>query len=543
MKGVLMNETMNGAESLLRTLVASGVDTCFANPGTSEMHFVSALDRVDGMRAVLGLFEGVVTGMADGYSRMAQQPPVTLLHLGPGLANGLANLHNARRASSSIVNVVGDHATSHVPFDAPLASDIVGFARPVSGWVHTSTSSLTVASDAARAVQAARQAPGQIATLILPADVAWLDAHHAALPLPFAPPSPVSSSSVESVARILDHSRGGKAKVAILMRGMVLTGLGLQAAARIASFTGARLLCDTFAPRLERGAGRAIVERLPYFAEQLVESLADLDHLILVGAKPPVSFFAYPGKASWCTAEHTSITYLSHAHEDGSAALTAVADVLAPTGIVANQWGAHQALAELAVPDEPDGRLDQFSIGQVVARYLPEGAIISDESATNGLGPGLALATAQPHDHLSLTGGAIGQGLPLAGGAAVACPDRKVVCLHGDGGAMYTVQSLWTQARENLDVTTVIFSNRAYAILRVELGRTGAAALMTGGDSATASKALSMFDLSNPDIEWVSLARGMGVEAVRATTVREFSAAFHSAMKQRGPRLIEAVID
>ena len=521
---------MNGAESLLRTLVDSGVDTCFANPGTSEMHFVAALDRVPGMRAVLGLFEGVVTGMADGYARMAGKPPVTLLHLGPGLANGLANLHNARRAASPIVNVVGDHATTHAIHDAPLASDIVGFARPVSGWVHTSTSSLGVGADAARAVQAARQAPGQIATLILPADVAWLDAESSAAPLPVPPSARVDDDVISRVARRMADARSAGDKVAFLMRGPSLVGEGLEAAGRIAQATGARLLCDTFAPRIERGAGRSVVERLPYFAEQLVEALASVDHLVLVGATPPVSFFAYPGKPSWCTDDRTTITYLAHPHEDGASALVALADVVAP--------GGKPSVSTLSIPDEPTGRLDQFTIGAVVARYLPENAVISDEGATNSLGPGLALAGARPFDHLSLTGGSIGQGLPLAGGAAVACPDRKVVCLHGDGGAMYTVQALWTQARENLDVTTVIFSNRAYAILQIELSRTGATELMSEGDRA----ALSMFDLSKPNLDWVQLAGGMGVEAVRVTTIEEFSAAFRSAMNQRGPRLIEAVL-
>jgi acetolactate synthase-1/2/3 large subunit len=521
---------MNGAESLLRTLVDSGVDTCFANPGTSEMHFVAALDRVPGMRAVLGLFEGVVTGMADGYARMAGKPPVTLLHLGPGLANGLANLHNARRAASPIVNVVGDHATTHAIHDAPLASDIVGFARPVSGWVHTSKSSLTVGADAARAVQVARQAPGQIATLILPADVAWLEAESSAAPLAIPRPAGVDDEVISRVARRLSDARSAGESIALLMRGNSLVGEGLEAAGRIAESTGVRLLCDTFAPRIERGAGRSVVERLPYFAEQLVESLASIDHLILVGATPPVSFFAYPGKPSWCTDEHTTITYLSHPHEDGAGALVALADMVARGG------AAH--VAGLSLPDEPTGRLDQFTIGAVVARHLPENAIVSDEGATNSLGPGLALAGARPFDHLSLTGGSIGQGLPLAGGAAVACPDRKVVCLHGDGGAMYTLQALWTQARENLDVTTVIFSNRAYAILQIELARTGASELMSEGDRT----ALSMFDLSKPDLDWVQLAGGMGVEAVRVTTIEEFSAAFRSAMGQRGPRVIEALL-
>src|SRR6478672_12030124 len=141
---------MNGAESLVRTLVGGGVNVCFSNPGTSEMHFVAALDRVEGMRCVLALFEGVATGAADGYARMAEKPAATLLHLGPGLGNGLANLHNARRARTPIVNVVGDHATYHAQYDAPLASDVLGFARPVSGWVHSSASAHTVAADAAR---------------------------------------------------------------------------------------------------------------------------------------------------------------------------------------------------------------------------------------------------------------------------------------------------------------------------------------------------------------------------------------------------------
>jgi acetolactate synthase-1/2/3 large subunit len=315
------------------------------------------------------------------------------------------------------------------------------------------------------------------------------------------------------------------------MRGASLRGDGLVAAGKIAEATGARLLCDTFAPRIERGANRVIVERLPYFAEQLVESLTNVDHLILVGAKPPVSFFAYPGKESWCAAPHTKIQFLAHAHEDGVGALAALVDLLGAQGEAFT-------VAELQLPDEPSGRVDQYSIGKIVARYLPENAIVSDESATNGLGPALALATSQPHDVLSLTGGSIGQGLPVAGGAAVACPDRKVVCLHGDGGAMYTVQSLWTQARENLDVTTVIFSNRAYAILRVELSRTGAKDLMAEGDT----KALSMFDLSNPNIDWVKMAEAMGVEAVQVSTLEGFSSAFQSAMKQQGPRLVEVLL-
>ncbi|WP_293326084.1 acetolactate synthase large subunit [Parvibaculum sp.] len=520
----MSSKKMNGAESLVRTLVGSGVEVCFSNPGTSEMHFVAALDKVDGMRAVLGLFEGAVTGAADGYGRMAEKPAATLLHLGPGMANGLANLHNARRASTPLVNIVGDHATYHAQYDAPLSSDIKGFAGPVSGWIHSSTSPKTVAADGARAVQAAMEAPGQIATLILPADTAWLEAEGPADALPRRVASEVSDAAVKRAVEAL--KKAGK-NAAILLRGEVLKERGLVAAGRIAAATGARLMCDTFAPRIQRGAGRVAVERIPYFAEQIVEFMEPVQELVLVGAKPPVSFFAYPGKPSWCTPEGTGISYLAHPHEDGVQALEAVAEAL----------GAPKEPAYVAPAQKPeltDGQLDQFTIGHVVGHFLPENAIISDEAATSGIGSMIATASAAPHDHLSLTGGSIGQGLPVATGAAVACPDRKVVCLHGDGGAMYTLQTLWTQAREKLDVTTVIFANRSYAILNVELSRVGA--------ENPGPKALSMLDLHNPELNWVHLAQGMGVEASRAETLEEFTEQFSSAMKQKGPRLIEVMI-
>lgn len=515
---------MNGAESLVRTLVASKVEVCFTNPGTSEMHFVAALDKVDGMRAILGLFEGAVTGMADGYGRMAEKPACTLLHLGPGLANGLANLHNAKRAQTPIVNIVGDHATYHAQYDAPLTSDIKGFASPVSGWIHSSPSPKTVAADGARAVQASMAAPGQIATLILPADTAWLDADGPAEALPIAGPSPVSQTAVDVTAKAL---KSGK-KAAIIIRGKALQKRGLVAAGRIAAATGARIMCDTFAPRVERGAGLVMVERIPYFAEQIVETFAEVEELILVCTKPPVSFFAYPGKPSWCTPETASIHYLAQDHEDGVQALEALADALgAPKDPI------HVAPMKL-VDALPKGAINQFNAGEIIARFLPEGAIISDEAATSGLGSAIATATAAPHDHLSLTGGAIGMGLPVATGAAVACPDRKVVCLHGDGGAMYTLQSLWTQAREKLDVVNIIFANNSYAILNIELMRVGA--------ENPGPKALSMLDLHNPELNWVHLGQGMGVESVRVTTCEELADAYQAALKAKGPRLIEVML-
>lgn len=514
---------LNGAQSVVQTFVRCGVDVCFANPGTSEMHFVAALDSATTMRAVLALFEGVVTGAADGYGRIAAKPAATLLHLGPGLANGLANLHNARRAATPIVNIVGDHATYHKQYDAPLTSDIVGFARPVSSWVHESTSARTVAADTARAVQAARVAPGGIATLILPADTAWEPAERPADPLPIVSPYRVSDAAVDDVAKLL---RNGK-RSALLMRGPSLRGAGLEAAGRVAAKCGARLLCDTFAPHSELGAGRVGVERLPYFAEQIVAMLDGLEQIILVGTKPPVSFFAYPGKPSWCAPTGCHFAQLAHEHEDGVHALEALDIALGGSSPLVPHL-------PLQLPDMPSGALTPVSIAHIIARLTPENAIFADEGNTSSLALLPVMARARPHSHLPLTGGSIGQGLPVAVGAAVAAPDRKVICPHGDGGAAYTMQALWTIAREQLDVTIVIYANRSYHILNIELQRVGAA--------GAGAKALSLFDLHNPELNWATIARGMGMEAGRATTCEEFAALYDSAMLQRGPRLIEAMM-
>ena len=515
---------MNGAQSVVQTLLGSGVDVCFANPGTSEMHFGAALDGPGErkMRAVLGLFEGVVTGMADGYARMSGRPAATLLHLGPGFGNGWANLHNARRAGSPVVNIVGDHATYHLQYDAPLTSDVVGLAKTVSGWVHSTTHARNAAADTARAVQAAMQYPRQVATLILPADAAWSPAERPAPALPVAAPAVVADDAIAAVAGALRNGR----RTAILLAGATLDEEGLANAGRIAAATGARLLCDTFTPRLARGAGRVPIERIPYFAEQIVATLADVEQMVLVGAKPPVAFFAYPDKPSTGLPADAQVVVLSHPHEDGKGALAA---------LVAHLGAADTrvTVAEHRTDGSTTGKFDQFGIGRVIAAHLPEGAVVVDEAATCGLGAQVALVTAAPHDSMSLMGGSIGQGLPLATGAAVAAPDRKIVCLHGDGGAMYTLQALWTQARERLDVTTVVYANRRYSILDIELQRVGA----TGTESAS-----RLFDLGDPELNWVDMARGMGVEGVRVHDLAGLSDAFAVAMRERGPRLIEVMV-
>ncbi len=514
---------MNGAQSLLQTFVAAGVEVCFTNPGTSEMHFVAALDKEPGMRAVLGLFEGVVTGAADGYARMAGKPACTLLHLGPGLANGLANLHNARRAHSPVVNVVGEHATYHRALDAPLTSDIPGFAGPVSGWIRVAESAASVAGDAAAAVQAAVSPPGQVATLILPADTAWNEAAGAAAPLPRPGLSPADPDAVEDVVAAL---RSGE-PCAFLLNGLGVGEEALQLVSRISQHTGARYLGDTFIARVPRGAGRVDLPRLPYFAEQAEEALAGIRHLIVVDTRAPVSFFAYPGRASELTPAGCQVHALTAPGDDTVSALQAVADAVGAAAVA-------PLLCPLQRPELPSGALTPASIAQSLGALLPDHAILVNEAATSGFALPALTAQSAPHDWLDLTGGAIGMGLPAAAGAAVACPDRRVVALQADGSAMYTVQALWTMARENLDVTVILFANRKYAILQVEFMRVGA--------ENPGPKAMNMLDLSRPDLDFVHLAKGMGVPAVRATDAKSFSEALAESFATPGPYLIEAVV-
>lgn len=514
---------MNGAQALIRTLLASDVDTCFANPGTSEMHFVAALDEVDGMRGVLGLFEGVVTGAADGYARMAERPAATLLHLGPGLGNGIANLHNARRAHTPMVNIVGDHATYHKQYDAPLESDIEALASNVSGWIRRTERADDVGTDGAAAVAAATGPPGQVATLILPADVCWLDGAEPAEPSKPPVPGRVTDDAVGEIAGVLRSD----APCAFLLGGAALRAPGLVAAARSAATTETKMLAETFPARLERGAGLPAVERLAYLAELAALQLDGLAHLVLVDATSPVSFFAYPDKASTLVPEGCTVHTLATGGDDVVGALEHLADALgaAPDSAV---------LQPASRRERPTGALTAETVCAALGAVLPEHAVISDEGATGGIYAAGATAGAPPHDWLTLTGGAIGQGIPVATGAAVASPDRPVVSLQAEGSAMYTLQGLWTQARERLDVTTVLINNRSYAILNLELERVGA--------GSPGPRAQRLLDLSEPDLDFVALARGMGVPANRAKDAEDLMAQLERAIDEPGPHLIEAVV-
>lgn len=513
---------MNGAESLVKTLLASGVDVCFANPGTSEMHFVAALDRHPEMRCILCLFEGGVSGAADGYYRMSGKVAATLLHLAPGFGNAFANLHNARKAQSGVLNIMGDHADYHLRFEAPLKGDTVGISRTVSHWTRVSATAADVAADGATAIQAARDKNGQIATLILPANTAWDAAGGQAVA---APPPPLLRPSREEIAGAARALRQPGA--VLLLDGPALwSDLGLLAK-RLTKAAGARLMQPFFASRFRRGAGVVKIERMAYRIEDNLTLLQGVPALVVCGTTRPAGFFAYPGKPSTPDDPDTRLIDLCSAEMDIAWTLQALAAELGEA-----ELGPEDFVA-LDLPALPDGALTVAKVGEAVAVLMPENAVVVDEGVTASyhLAPGLKRARA--HDALTITGGSIGFGLPAAVGAAVACPDRKVVVMEGDGSGMYTLQSLWTMAREGLDVTVIIFANRGYQILRDEL--------VAVGVTEIGRNVVRMFDVVEPTLDWVALAKGHGVAAVQVSDMAGFNAAFADAMGQKGPRLIEVV--
>lgn len=521
---------MNGSEAMVRTLLNNEVSVCFANPGTSEMHFVSALDKLPEMRCVLGLFEGVVTGAADGYYRMTRKPAATLLHLGSGLGNGLANLHNARRARSGIINIIGEHTLDHVANDAPLTSDIQGIARPVSDWVRTCNAASTAARDVQAAIRVASGPAAGVASLILPADSAWGDCAEVGarqelrgLPVP-------APSVVDGIARLIKESGYDPDSVALLLGGRAVWGDVPRLAGQIAARTGCKLFAETKNARSARGLGRVNIPQIPYPVADALETLKNIRLLILVDARKPVAFFGYPDKPRFLVPDTCRVETLAEHGEDIDSAMQALSDAV----------GGHpDHVAYLSNGSERPTWKDEsapssLDMGRALAALIPENTIVVDEAITTGRQLLASAAMAKPHDWLEITGGAIGYGLPCATGAAIGCPDRKVVAIIGDGTAMYTVQSLWSMARENLDVTVMICANRKYQILRGELSAMGG--------PPPAENAERMLTLDTPHLDWVSLARGMGVPGIQVETMGGLAKALAAGLNSSGPNLIEVLI-
>ena len=514
---------MNGAHALLETLMESGIEVCFSNPGTSEMHLVTAIGKTDNVRSILCLFEGVVSGAADGYARLSGKPAITLLHLGPGYANSMANLHNARRARSAIVNIVGDHAVWHHQYDAPLTSDVEAHVKIHSHWYKFTDSAEDLSMAGAEAVSAALSGAGRIATLVVPANHAWEPATKSYDRIKPEPLSEVSISTLDSCSELLNNGR----KTALVLGGRALQEDTLELAGRISESTGVTLLGETFPARLQRGVGRVPVARVPYFAEQAIDFLAEFEQLILIGAPAPVAFFAYPGVSSTLFPDNCLVSSLAMPDEDILQALTDLTEKIGAPNTFTTQ-----AMAEHKVSSD---ELTPTTVGQIVSSRIPENTILVDEGISSGLELFVQTQNAPKHDWLAITGGSIGYGLPVCLGASIACPERKVVGLQADGSAMYTVQALWSMAREKTDVTVVLLNNSSYNILNVELHRTRA--------GEPNEKTLSMLDLSNPTIDWVKIAQGMGVNAITVNTVAEFDHEFSRAMDTHGPHLIEVILE
>ncbi len=512
--------TKNGADSLTSTLADNGIDTCFTNPGTTEMHLLAAFGRENRIRSHLCLFEGVASGAADGYARMARKPAVTLLHLGPGFANAMANLHNARKAQTPVLNIVGDHAAYHKEYDAPLNADIEGMARPVSDWVATAETADRCGPLAAEAV--ARIRHGGVATLAVTNDAAWSETEVAgSLPNVEAAPSHDPSALPAAVEAL---RKGGTAM--LVVGGTILTARAARLAHDISQATGCRVITESISPRVTRGGDIPPLARIPFHVDLATEALKDVRHVVLAGAKPPVAFFAYPGRPSALMPAEAETVKLSPPASDAEATLEALHEAVGAT---------HAPYAPAPLPEAPaDGPITPEGLASLVARSLPENAIVIDEAITSGAHLYPACGAAKPHDWLANRGGSIGISTPLSVGCAVACPDRKVLCLVGDGSAFYTLQSLWTMARYRLDVTVVVLANRSYRILNNEMSKIGA------GDPSDST--IPLMSLDDPAPDWVQLARGHGVDATSVGTHAGLRQALEAAMAEPGPRLIEAVL-
>ncbi|TYT74259.1 acetolactate synthase large subunit [Desulfobotulus mexicanus] len=509
---------MNASEFLFKSFAHAGITTCYANPGTTEMPLVEAFDRVKGIRPVLCLFEGVATGAADGQARMTGKPGLTLLHLGPGFANGIANLHNARRAKSPIINLIGDHATWHRGANAPLTMPVEKLAASLPGWVRYAGRTRTLGADLLSCYEAAMS--GGIASLVLPHDLQAMEMNNLPEELSYHAYYKENQQTLESAADMLKNAKNA----ALLLGGSALGVEGLKAAAAICGKTGASLFMETFAARMERGKDIPAPERIPYFPEAAIERLKDFDTIILAGMDAPVAFFGYPGIPGQILRPGHHTLQIAKSEDDAANSLKTLAKILAANaGDIITQGSP-------LFDADPGEQLDMVSLGIILASMQPENAIVVDEGISSGIFYNYYATGASAHTSLSITGGAIGFGMPCAIGASMACPERPVIGLQADGSAMYTFQALWTQAREKLPITTILCENGGYNILDIEMSRAGI--------SSPGPMAASLTKFKNPSIGWVGLAESMGVPAEEVHTASQLQQALSHRNFMDGPKVI-----
>lgn len=513
-----------GAQHILTGLSDAGIELIFTNPGTTEIYFVDALGKVPIPRPVLTLTEAVAAGAADGAARIGGQPTALLLHLGPGLANAIAYLHNAKRAHSPIVVVVGDHSQGVANQDPPLASDIDSLAHTFSKAVIHVTQHEHPRHSAARAGYIAVDATPGIVTLIVPSDLSWSETNDIPrLQRPPRTPLNTPESTLERASAALIEPDG----TAVIVGGDLLRTEGQETLERLTRCQNLTVWANTFPARMDRGYGRPRVRRLPYLPEMAIAALENTRRVVIAGGANPVPFFGYPHLPDRLVTEECEIITLT---SDPSAAPSSIAALMPNAEELTLLGSTH---IEPATKDDDNAALNPANFASVVAELLPADTIVVDESNTLGLNLEEATANAAAHTWLpALTGGAIGHGLGMAIGAALAAPERRVLALIADGSSLYTPQALWTHASETLNITTVILSNRSYGILNFELHRLGSEAETEG--------AKRLLSLSPPSIDHIRLATGFGVPAARASTVGELIDALTSAWLSRGPSLIEA---